>query len=227
MNCSRQAGKSTAAAVLALHTALHRPGSLVLLVAPVPAPGGRAVPQVRRAARPARPGAGAERGQRVSCTFAGTGSRVLSLPGSEATVRGFSRPPTLIVEDEAARVPDALYRSIRPMLATSAGRPADPAVARPFGQRGHFWQEWSDGGPDWRRVEVPAERVPRISPDFLEAERRALGDAWFDQEYLCRFVQAADQIFDPASIARAFAAGAEPLAMPAFGDGVKPLFAGG
>ena len=32
--CSRQAGKSTTAAVLALHTALHRPGSLVLLVAP-------------------------------------------------------------------------------------------------------------------------------------------------------------------------------------------------
>ena len=34
MLCSRQAGKRTTAAVLALHTALHRPGALVLLVAP-------------------------------------------------------------------------------------------------------------------------------------------------------------------------------------------------
>src|SRR5687768_9839186 len=34
LNCSRQAGKSTTVAVLALHRLLFAPGSLVLLVAP-------------------------------------------------------------------------------------------------------------------------------------------------------------------------------------------------
>jgi hypothetical protein len=34
MNCCRQSGKSTTAAVLALHEALYRPGSLVLLLSP-------------------------------------------------------------------------------------------------------------------------------------------------------------------------------------------------
>ncbi len=34
LNCSRQSGKSTMAAILALHTALYRPGSLVLCLAP-------------------------------------------------------------------------------------------------------------------------------------------------------------------------------------------------
>ena len=59
---------------------------------------------------------------------------MLSLPGSEATVRGFSAP-ALVVEDEAARVPDALYRTIRPMLATApAGRLI--LLSTPFGQPG-------------------------------------------------------------------------------------------
>ncbi len=34
LNCSRQAGKSTTAAVLGLHEALYRPGSLTILVSP-------------------------------------------------------------------------------------------------------------------------------------------------------------------------------------------------
>jgi hypothetical protein len=34
LNCTRQAGKSTCTAALALHTALYQPGALVLLLAP-------------------------------------------------------------------------------------------------------------------------------------------------------------------------------------------------
>ena len=36
-------------------------------------------------------------------------------------------------------------------------------------------------------TEVPASQVPRIAPDFLEEERRSLGDSWFRQEYCCSF----------------------------------------
>jgi hypothetical protein len=48
---------------------------------------------------------------RLSLTLQ-SGSRVVSLPSSEATVRGFSGA-SLIIEDEASRVPDELYRAIR------------------------------------------------------------------------------------------------------------------
>src|SRR5829696_1961319 len=34
LNCSRQSGKSTVSAVLAVHTALYEPGALVLLLSP-------------------------------------------------------------------------------------------------------------------------------------------------------------------------------------------------
>jgi len=48
------------------------------------------------------------------------GARIIGLPGSEATIRGFSAVSLLLV-DEAARVSDDLYKAIRPMLAVSAG----------------------------------------------------------------------------------------------------------
>jgi hypothetical protein len=34
---------------------------------------------------------------------------------------------------------------------------------------------------------VPASRIPRIRPEFLDQERRALGTSWFRQEYCCSF----------------------------------------
>ena len=41
-----------------------------------------------------------------------TGSRIAALPGREETIRGFQGVHLLIL-DEAARIPDALYRSVR------------------------------------------------------------------------------------------------------------------
>ena len=45
----------------------------------------------------------------------------VKMPGREETVRSFSGVDLLIL-DEASRVPDDLYRSVRPMLAVSQGR---------------------------------------------------------------------------------------------------------
>ena len=71
-----------------------------------------------------------------------TGSRVVSLPCAEDTIRGFSGVHMLVI-DEAARVPDDLYRAVRPMLAVSrrpAGLPVHPLrqarlLLRRLGQR--------------------------------------------------------------------------------------------
>ena len=34
---------------------------------------------------------------------------------------------------------------------------------------------------------MPASQVPRIKPEFLEEERRNLGESWYRQEYGCSF----------------------------------------
>ncbi len=69
------------------------------------------------------------------------GSRIVSLPGTEGTVRGFSGVALLIV-DEASRVDDALYHAVRPMLAVSHGKLV--LLSTPWGKRGFFYREWAE-----------------------------------------------------------------------------------
>lgn len=110
---------------------------------------------------------------------------------------------------KALRVNDALYFSMRPMLAVKNGRLI--LMSTPFGKRGHFWNEW-DTGKTWNRVEVPATAVPRISGDFLEEERNSMGSWWFEQEYLCQFKESTDSVFGYDAV------------MGALSDAVRPLF---
>jgi hypothetical protein len=60
-------------------------------------------------------------------------------------------------------------------------------LSTPFGQRGFFWHEWQHGGAAWHRVRVPWQECPRITPAFIEQERRSMGDSWVSQEYGCSF----------------------------------------
>src|SRR5207244_1618180 len=115
------------------------------------------------------------------------GSRVVALPGEEATIRCYSGVRLLVI-DEAARVPDVLYRSVRPMLAVSRGRLI--CLSTPFGKRGWFFEAWqgsAEGKDRWDRVRITARQCPRIMPEFLAEERIELGERWFKQEYGCSF----------------------------------------
>jgi hypothetical protein len=191
LNCSRQSGKSTTTAMLALHRALYRPGSLILLISPSLRQSSELFRKVtdgldKLATRPAM-----KEDNRLSCVLE-NGSRIVSLPSTEATIRGFSGVD-LIIEDEAARVSDDLYFACRPMLAVSGGRMI--LMSTPYGKRGHFYTEWTEGA-DWERVRVKATECPRIAPEFLEAERRGLPDRVYRQEYGCEFLQTDDAVFN-------------------------------
>jgi len=199
LNITRQGGKSTTAAVIALHRALYHPQSLVLVLAPALRQSqelfGKVASFYRRLGRPV-----AAQGERRLSLELENSSRIVTLPGTEKTIRGFSGASLLLV-DEAARVANDLYASIRPMLAVSGGRLL--ALSTPFGTRGWFYDAWVSAEP-WERYEVPATEVPRISPAFLEEERRTLGEWWFEQEYMCRFLDAETQAFRREDIDRAF-----------------------
>jgi hypothetical protein len=204
--CSRQSGKSTVVAALALHEALYRPGSLILILARAERQSGELFRKCKALfAALGRP-AEVARETTLELEFAG-GSRLICLPGQEESVRSFSGVRLLVV-DEAARVPDPLYFSIRPMLAISGGRLV--ALSTPFGRRGWFFHEWTEG-PGWERVRIRAEECPRISAAFLAEERRALGPWWYDQEYECIFRDAQDQVFSGEFVERALSDAVEPL----------------
>ena len=191
MLCARQSGKSTVAALLAVHTALYFAPALVLLLAP-------ALRQAQELFRSAR-GLYRSLGETVTDIEEesalrlelANGSRIISLPGTEATVRTYSKV-SLLVLDEAARVSDDLYNAVRPMLAVSGGQLV--LLSTPFGKSGFFWKEWSEGD-GWTKVKVTADQCARITPEFLAQERASIGDWWFSQEYECRFVDPVDSAF--------------------------------
>jgi hypothetical protein len=137
------------------------------------------------------------------------GSRIVALPGSkEATIRGYSSVALLVV-DEAARVSDTLYQSVRPMLAVSGGRLV--LLSTPFGKRGFFHHEYTEGGPGWERVKITAPELARIDPRWLADERNRIGDWWYRQEYMCEFVETDDQVFGYDDVMRAISSEVPPL----------------
>jgi len=205
--CTRQAGKSTVTAALALHEALYRPPALVLLLSPSLRQSGELFRKVMGFYAHFSQEAPAEAESALRLDLK-NGSRIVSLPGTEATVRGYSGV-SLLVLDEAARVPDDLYYSVRPMLAVSGGRLI--GLSTPWGKRGWYHSEWHSETADWHRVKVTAHDCPRISRAFLAEERAALGDFWFRQEYECEFSETSDQLFAHAVVQAAFTADVTPL----------------
>lgn len=206
LNCSRQSGKSTITSVLAVHTAVYDPGSLVLLLSPTLRQSGELFKKCLGVYRSLGRPVPAESETALTLTLE-NGSRIVSLPGKEGTVRGYSGV-TLLAVDEAAWVLADLYLSVRPMLAVSQGRLL--ALSTPHGTRGWWHECWEKGGDAWERVEVPATMCPRISPAFLAEEERSMGRWWYEQEYLCRFLDAETQPFSREDVDNAFREEVEP-----------------
>lgn len=187
-----------------------RPRSLVLLLSPTLRQSGelfrdKLLPLWRSLGRPL---IGERPPTQLSMELA-NGSRIVSLPGSEGGVRGYSGVRLLVV-DEAARVPDDLYRATRPMLAVSHGRLI--AMSTPFGKRGFFYDEWTSTH-EWERVRVTAKECPRIDAAFLAEEREAIGERWYRQEYECSFEDVIGALLSHECI------------QASLSDEVKPLFA--
>jgi hypothetical protein len=191
LNCTRQWGKSTIAAAMAVHRAYTRAKSVVLVASPT----NRQSAELLRKATEMVAKLGIRRrrdGDNETSLLFPNGSRIVGLPGIEGTVRGFSAVSLLLI-DEASRVDDAMYKALRPMLAVGGGDLW--LMSTPRGKRGFFYECWEHEGPEWFRVSVPATECARISREFLEAERRAVGPLWFAQEYMGEFVDSGAAVF--------------------------------
>jgi hypothetical protein len=134
----RQRGKSQIAASLAFEDALTYPGCLDLVVSRSLRQSGelfRKIKEFYNLTTPLPLVKDTEHELELS-----NGSRIVSLPGNPDTLVGYSSVHRLIL-DEAARIPDATYYALRPMLARSGGTIL--AISTPFGQRGWFYEAWT------------------------------------------------------------------------------------
>jgi phage FluMu gp28-like protein len=206
LNCSRQSGKSTMAAVISLHRALYEAGSLVLILAPSERQAKELFSKVAGLYRNLGHEVSTDSNRKLGMVLE-NGSRIEALPGTEKTIRGFSGVDMLIL-DEASRVADDLYFAVRPMLAVSGG--SLMMLSTPYGRRGVFHEEWTEGR-GWQRFEVTAEQCPRISKSFLAEERQALPARVFRQEYECSFEDTEGAVFAYEDIEAAVSHDIEPL----------------
>jgi hypothetical protein len=209
LNCTRQWGKSTITAAMAVHRAWTSPESLTIAVSPSARQTGEFLRKASTFVRELGIRPRGDGDNEISLLFP-NGARIVGLPGSESTVRGFSAVGLMLI-DEAARVNDDLYRAVRPFLAASDGDLW--LMSTPCGKRGFFYEAWTNGGPQWERFTVTGADCPRIGRRFLEEERVANGERSFRQEYLCEFVDVDQSLFSRDTIDRAFSREVRPLVL--------------
>lgn len=200
---ARQSGKTTISCVLALHTAMYKPKSLSLILAPSERQSKEALSRLKDLINNLQGHYATEvEAEGQFHIILSNGSRIIAGPGSEATTRGFTINGVLII-DEASRTDDRLYAAVSPALAVGGGSLI--AISTPAGCDGWFYNAWySSEDAGWKRWQVTALENPRIDAAFLAAERVALGDLNYRREFLCEFISDGVSVFDPDAVLRAF-----------------------
>lgn len=207
LNCTRQWGKSTLGAAMAAHRVWTRAGSLVLIASRTERQSNELL--MKASGMLGRLGLPQHRSWSSKAPLLlPNGSRIVALPGVEASIRSYSAVSLLLI-DEASRVEEEMYMALRPMLAVSNGDLW--LLSTPWGKSGFFYEAWEHGGDEWFRMSVPATECPRIPKEFLEEERRAMGATWFDQEYCCGFVDNGTSVFARDVVEAALDDSVEPL----------------
>lgn len=189
----RQVGATQGAAALAIHTTRYQPDVDAVIVSPSLKQSSEITTRARAGLR--------QLGERLVQDSASTlrlvnGSRIISLPGSAKSVRGYAA--RLLILDEAAYIEDETFAAARALVATG-GRLV--VQSTPADESGAYHAIVMAQDPAWARFTVPSESVPTISPAFLATERAALGEDVYGREYECRFGKAGATLFTAARIA--------------------------
>jgi len=176
---ARQVGKTTTAAWAIAHAMVFYPGSLSVIACPAQRQSAEAVRRVKEVLVKA----GAKfKSDNVYALELENGSRVLALPSGDDTVRGLT-VDAWIVADEAARLTDELIAALRPMRAR---RPEArfAMLSTAWSRTDPFWKVFDGDDPSWIRLRATADADQTLfTPEFLEQERRAMGDHAFKREY--------------------------------------------
>ncbi len=217
----RQGSKTTCAAAREAHAAMFEPGTLGLVVSATQRQAGilqkriaQTIRGVRRDTKKWRkvktleiPEDPLDQNSRlVRCSVLSlelaNGSEVVSLPPHPDTIRGYS--PNRITLDEASRIPDSTYDSIRPMR---AAHPCTLSVlSTPKSTFGFFHKEVTGSDPVWWRSRMDAKQCIRISAEFLERERQKMtSEAMFQCEYFLKFMNPKGSLFSQEQLENLFA----------------------
>lgn len=199
---SRQSGKSSVASIKGLHTAMFNDGALVLMVS-------KSLPQSQELFRKAllayrdlgRP-LGVQYESRLHLEL-GNGSRLISLPGSDATVVGYS--PAMILVDEAAETSSDLIEALMPSVAATKG--SIIALTSAKAASGWFHTLWTrpDVTKVWETHTATAEQSSLITQDIIDEALATRGPRYVQREFFCEWGQDDLAWIEPELVHKAFA----------------------
>ena len=109
---------------------------------------------------------------------------MLALPGSDNSIRGLTVDGWIIADEAAQAAAVDLIAALRPMRAR---RPQArfAMLSTAWSRTDPFWTAWASDDPSSIRLKATADSDSTLfAADFLEQERRALGEDGFQREYL-------------------------------------------
>jgi hypothetical protein len=224
---ARQSGKSTIIGGKSIHKAKFYPNSLILIISPAQDQSKELMKKIEEFIS-RDPDLHDLKNDSAFEKQLHNGSRIVALPGTERSVRGYSGPKMIIV-DEASRVEQKTYSATRPMMTGASTELI--LMSTPFGKQNFFHEEWFYGNR-WTKIEVNIPwkvnsdiLVPRIKEESFKRKRAAqgikgfysprhvleeledeldsIGTAWFEQEYCCEFVDPEGTMFGYDAILKA------------------------
>lgn len=232
LNCCRQAGKSTVVAAKAIHRTKYYPNSLVLIITPSERQSKEVMKKIEAFMEYDNSLPQMIINNTLEKEFINK-SRIIALPGSEKTVRGYS-DPNIIILDESSRISEELFEAITPMMAGEVTELIQ--MSTPYGKRGFFYEAY-EHDPNWKKIEVVGQDIlgdwkgekeyqeakaikgvkawysPRHTKGFLlrELHRPGKSERWFRQEYCGGFMETDDCLFSFDDIQAAFVEAAKPI----------------
>ena len=185
LNCSRQSGKSTMTAVMALHMAIYNPKSMTLLISSTLNQSIELFYRIKSILKDLGRDAPRTVVDNKTSLELVNGSRIKCAPDTD-NIRGITAD--LVVLDEAAYINKDIMQVVSPMLLTTNGRLV--VISTPAGKTGLFWQVYND--PLYSTYSVPVTDIPRLQTpeklEMLQGELNNLGSRIYGQEYLCQFL---------------------------------------
>jgi len=242
LNCTRQWGKSLTVAGKAYRLAKYNSGFLALILCPSLRQSTEIFRKILHMSAEDKTALKKIEDSKQYVTMA-NGSRIISLPDKEGTIRTYSGVDLIII-DEASKVSEELFYAVLPMLAVSGG--ALYLMSSPYGKRGFFHREWTNGDAEWQRYQITARRdvlsrelLQGLSPPPLDAvsdecmripEKHLIEVIhkmplqWFLQEYYCEFTEPEYQLIPYDLIKAALVDGVEPFRKDVANDEIRPFF---
>ena len=203
IRAGRQVGKSTIIAIKAARFALEKVGTTILVIAASQRQSSLIFEKIKSEIDVLVSEGKVEYQEEPTLTkiILKNKSRIYSLPAGKTGyfIRGFSID--LLICDEAAYIPEAVWKSVIPMIAVSQkkrGLGWIILLSTPFGRGGYFFHSFTD--KDFRQFHVSSETCERIPKAFLLKERQRLTKQEYAQEYQAEFTEEYNQYFSTSLI---------------------------